>query len=76
MPIPVWWPQVVAAADKRRNVTGRLLAHATPHIEGGQLRLEFARPDLAAAWAESGAQTALEGALDHYGWTMPIIVAD
>jgi len=74
MPEPVWWPQVVAAADKRRNVTGMLLAHATPHVEGGQLRLGFARPDLAAAWQESGAQAALEGALAQHGQSMPVIV--
>ncbi|MER7053452.1 hypothetical protein [Streptomyces sp. NPDC000351] len=73
---PAWWPKVVAAADKRRNVTGRLLAHATPYVHDGRLRLEFARPELAAAWTESGAQTALEGALAHYGWSMPVTVAD
>ena len=71
---PVWWPHVVAAAEKRRNVTGRLLAHATAHVTGGRLHLCFARPDLVVAWQSSGAQAALEGALAHYGWSMPVVV--
>ncbi|GAA2521505.1 hypothetical protein GCM10010423_12780 [Streptomyces levis] len=29
MTAPVWWPEVVAAAERRRPVTGLLLAHAT-----------------------------------------------
>jgi hypothetical protein len=71
---PVWWPEVVATADHRRHVTGLLLAHATPTVERGRLLLHFDRPDIAAAWQESGAQTALEGALTHLGWATPVEV--
>ncbi|MFI6032968.1 hypothetical protein ACIBBD_02060 [Streptomyces sp. NPDC051315] len=42
-----------------------LLAHATPVLHGGVLRLQFARADIAAAWQDSGAQTALDAALEH-----------
>ncbi|MFF0777077.1 hypothetical protein [Streptomyces sp. NPDC003720] len=63
MPEPVWWPRIVAAAERRRHVTGLLLAHATPTLHDGVLRLAFDRADLAAAWEDSGAQAALEGAL-------------
>jgi len=61
--VPAWWPRVVAAADRRRHVTGLLLAHATPNLTGSTLRLRFASPALARAWQDSGAQDALEGAL-------------
>jgi len=61
--VPVWWPQVVAAADRRRHVTGLLLAHASVALDGSTLRLRFASPALARAWQDSGAQDALEGAL-------------
>ncbi|MFI9344941.1 hypothetical protein ACIG0D_27300 [Streptomyces sp. NPDC052773] len=71
---PVWWPEVVAAADRRRHVTGLLLAHATPTVDGGTLRLEFPRPDLVAAWHDSHAVAALDGALAHLGWGMPVQV--
>ncbi|OUD04668.1 hypothetical protein [Streptomyces swartbergensis] len=73
---PVWWPEVVKAADRRRHVTGLLLAHATPTVERGTLRLTFADPALAVAWHDSRAEDALEGALAHLGWAMPIEVAD
>ena len=72
---PVWWREVVAAADRRRHVTGLLLAQATPSVVHGRLRLDFPRPDLVAAWHESRAEAALEGALAHLGWSMPIEVA-
>ncbi|MDX3027496.1 hypothetical protein [Streptomyces scabiei] len=64
---PSWWPQVLAATSKRRIAAGMLLAHATPAVHDGALRLEFDRADVAAAWEESGAQAALEGALSHLG---------
>jgi hypothetical protein len=51
-----------------------LLAHATPTVVDGTLRLEFARADIAAAWEESGSQAALEGALAHLGHHMTIEV--
>ncbi|QIJ61415.1 hypothetical protein [Streptomyces sp. JB150] len=51
-----------------------LLAHATPTVERGRLLLHFDRPDIAAAWQESRADAALEGALAHLGWAMPIEV--
>lgn len=73
MPAPVWWPQVVAAADRRRHVTGLLLARATPTLVGGTLRLRFASPHLAQAWQDSGAQDALEGALKEV--RIPVTVA-
>ncbi|QTD96987.1 hypothetical protein [Streptomyces cyanogenus] len=72
MPIPVWWPRIVAAADRRRHVTGMLLAHATPTLDDGVLRLHFADPRVAAAWQESGAQAALEGAMKAGGIDMPV----
>lgn len=71
---PVWWPEVVAAADRRRHVTGLFLAHATPSVARGRLRLAFNDPRMAAAWHESRAEAALEGALAHLGWSMPIEV--
>ena len=67
MTVPVWWPRVVAAAGCRRHVTGMFLAHATPHLDGDQLRLTFARPDIEQAWRDSGAQDALDAALQQYG---------
>lgn len=60
---PAWWPQIVAAADRRRHVTGLLLAHATPSLRRGILHLHFTNPEIAAAWQDSRAQAALEGAL-------------
>jgi hypothetical protein len=61
--VPDWWPKIVSAADRRRHVTGMLLAHATPTLDDGVLRLHFDDPNIAAAWRDSGAQAALEGAL-------------
>ena len=72
---PPWWPQIVAATSLRRQVAGMLLAHATPTVHDGTLRLEFDRDDVAAAWEDSGAQTALEGALSHLGHPNPIRVS-
>lgn len=72
---PSWWPQVLAATSKRRIAAGMLLAHATPTVHDGTLRLEFDRADVAAAWEESGAQAALEGALTHLGHPNPIRVS-
>lgn len=69
---PTWWPRIVAAADHRRHVTGRLLAHATPVLADGVLRLQFTDPAIAKAWRESGAQAALEGALAASGIDIPI----
>lgn len=69
---PIWWPEVLAATSRRRVAAGMLLDHAVPTVDGGTLRLTFARPDIAAAWRDSGAQAALEGALAHLGWAMPI----
>jgi hypothetical protein len=60
---PAWWPEVLAGTSARRQAAGMLLAHATPTVHRGTLRLAFARADIAAAWEESGAQAALEGAL-------------
>lgn len=71
---PSWWPQIVAATSLRRQVAGMLLAHATPTVHNGILRLEFGRDDVAAAWEESGAQAALEGAMTASGKTMPVLV--
>jgi hypothetical protein len=42
-----------------------LLAHATPVVDDGVLRLQFARADIAQAWQDSGAQAALDAALEH-----------
>jgi hypothetical protein len=69
---PIWWPEAVAAAGRRRIYTRELLADATPTVAGGTLRLSFDRADVAVAWEESGSQAALEGALAHLGWAMPI----
>lgn len=65
-PVPVWWPEVVAAADRRRHVTGLLLAHATPTVVRGRLRLTFPQADLVTAWHDSGAQDALDAALKQH----------
>jgi hypothetical protein len=67
MPPPFWWPQIVTAADRRRHVTGLLLAHATVALDDGVLRLQFTDPAIAAAWRDSGAQVALEAALTASG---------
>jgi hypothetical protein len=67
MPHPPWWSQVLAATSLRRQAAGMLLAHATPTVHDGTLRLHFARADIAAAWRDSGAQAALEGAMKHCG---------
>jgi hypothetical protein len=72
---PVWWPQVLDATSTRRQAAGMLLAHATPTVVDGTLRLHFARADIAAAWEESGAQAALEGAMEAGGVAMPVEVA-
>lgn len=69
---PIWWREVLAATARRRQYTAELLAHATPTVERGRLRLEFPNADLVAAWHDSHAEAALEGALAHYGWSMPI----
>jgi hypothetical protein len=74
MSTPVWWPQVLAATSARRQAAGMLLAHATPTVVGGTLRLSFDRADIAAAWRDSGAQAALEGAMEHCGVAMPVEV--
>jgi hypothetical protein len=71
---PIWWPQVQAATSLRRQAAGMLLAHATPTVHDGTLRLAFGRADIAAAWEESGAQAALEGAMKAGGVTMPVEV--
>lgn len=60
------WPPPTAA--------GMLLAHATPSLDGGALHLSFSGPDIAAAWRESGAQAALEGAMVANGIDMPVLV--
>jgi hypothetical protein len=69
---PFWWPQVLAATSTRRQAAGMLLAHATPTAHDGTLRLHFDRADIAAAWRDSGAQAALEGALTQLGHRMTI----
>ncbi|MET9521504.1 hypothetical protein [Streptomyces coeruleorubidus] len=71
---PFWWPQILAATSLRRQAAGMLLAHATPTVVGGTLRLEFGRADIAAAWRESGSQAALEGAMKAGGMAMPVEV--
>lgn len=74
MPTPIWWPRIVAAADRRRHVTGMLLAHAKPTLDDGVLRLQFGDPAIVQAWEESGAQVALEGALAASGLEIPVQV--
>jgi hypothetical protein len=69
-----WWPKILAATSTRRQAAGMLLAHATPTVVDGTLRLTFARADIAAAWEESGAQAALEGALQASGRAIPVQV--
>jgi hypothetical protein len=71
---PTWWPRVLDATSTRRQAAGMLLAHATPTVVGGTLQLSFTRADIAAAWRDSGAQAALEGAMGHLGWEMPVEV--
>jgi hypothetical protein len=71
---PVWWPQILAATSLRRQAAGMLLAHATPTVHDGTLRLSFARADVAAAWRESGSQAALEGAMKAGGMAMSVEV--
>jgi hypothetical protein len=73
---PFWWPQILAATSLRRQAAGMLLAHATPTVHGGTLWLSFARADIEAAWRDSGAQAALEGAMKHCGWSVPIEVVE
>ncbi|MFF7308155.1 hypothetical protein [Streptomyces sp. NPDC008137] len=75
MTAPIWWPQILAATSLRRVAAGDLLAHATPTVAGGTLRLHFDRADVAAAWEASGAQAALVGALEYCGQPMPVEVA-
>jgi hypothetical protein len=72
---PFWWPPILAATSTRRQAAGMLLAHATPTVEGGTLRLHFGRADIAAAWEESGAQAALEGAMKAGGVDLAVEVA-
>lgn len=72
---PAWWPEVVAGTRRRRMAAGMLLEHATPHLDHGRLRLVFARPDVVAAWEESGAQAALEAALKHAGHGLTVTAA-
>jgi hypothetical protein len=69
---PFWWPQILAATSLRRQAAGMLLAHGTPAIVDGTLQLNFGRADIAAAWRESGAQGAVEGAMKHCGVAMPV----
>ncbi|MEW2463122.1 hypothetical protein AB0872_20760 [Microbacterium sp. NPDC047426] len=71
---PFWWPQALAATSTRRQAAGMLLAHATPTVVDGTLRLYFGRANIAAAWRDSGAQAALEGAMKHCGVAMPVEV--
>jgi hypothetical protein len=71
---PPWWPKVLAATSLRRQAAGDLLADATPTVHDGTLRLHFGRADIAAAWRESGAQAALEGAMKAEGVPMPVEV--
>jgi hypothetical protein len=74
MTAPAWWSQVLEATSTRRQAAGMLLAHATPTVDDGTLRLHFARADIAAAWRDSGAQAALEGAMKAGGVAMPVHV--
>ena len=71
---PIWWPAVLAATGRRRVAAREMLDHATPTVVDGTLRLSFDRADVAAAWEESGAQTALEASLAAGRWEMPIEV--
>ena len=71
---PIWWPEVLAATGRRRMAAREMLDHATPTVVDGTLRLSFDRADVAAAWEESGAQTALEAALAAGRWDMPVEV--
>ncbi|MFI6854501.1 hypothetical protein [Streptomyces sp. NPDC050416] len=73
---PAWWPQILSATSLRRQAAGMLLAQATPSVVRGTLRLEFPRTGLVTAWRDSRAEAALEGALAHYGWAMPIEVTE
>jgi hypothetical protein len=74
MTTPAWWPAVLAATARRRVAAREMLDHATPAVVDGTLRLTFANPAVAAAWEESGAQTALEAALAAGRWEMPVEV--
>jgi hypothetical protein len=51
-----------------------LLAHATPTVDDGVLRLQFARADIADAWRDSGAQATLDAALKHCRLQMAVEV--
>lgn len=74
MPEPIWWQDALAAVRRRRISAADLLAHATPTVERGQLRLEFPDTRLVADWHHSGAEAALDGALAHLGHHMPVEV--
>ena len=74
MTAPAWWPEVLAETGCRRVAAREMLDHATPTVVDGTLRLSFDRADVAAAWVESGAQTALEASLAAGWWEMPIEV--
>ena len=71
---PIWWPAVLAETGCRRVAAREMLDQATPTVVDGTLRLSFDRADVAAAWEESGAQTALEAALAAGRWDMPVEV--
>lgn len=73
---PVWWPEVLAAVGRRRQYAAELLAHAAPTVDRGRLRLEFPSSGLVADWHDSRAEAALDGALAHLGWAMPIDVVN
>ncbi|MEV4784024.1 hypothetical protein AB0K53_00970 [Streptomyces tuirus] len=72
MTAPAWWPKVLAAVRRRRISVAELLAHATPTVDRGRLRLEFPHAELVADWHDSGAGAALDGAPAHLKRAMPV----
>ncbi|MYS16124.1 hypothetical protein [Streptomyces sp. SID4982] len=74
MSVPVWWPPVYEAADRRRYVTGLFLARATVDLHDGAVRLRFDTAARTQVWHDSGAQIALEAALRAAGHDIPVRV--
>ncbi|MFD5910251.1 hypothetical protein ACFWHL_16190 [Streptomyces massasporeus] len=66
---------MLAATRRRREYTAQPLAHATPTVDGGRLRLEFPDAGLVADWHDSQAGDALDGALAHLGRILQVEVA-
>ncbi|WP_425442550.1 hypothetical protein [Streptomyces colonosanans] len=73
---PAWWPQVMATVARMRRFSADLLTHTAPAFDGQTLRLEVTDPTFKEAWSASGAQTALEAALQHHGIQAAIEITD